>query len=76
MLKDSQDAIGHEVFDCHNQKGGYEIVKGDDGFFGVSLGPKSYFSRYDDWPEHQQQAMKHVRGKVLVISGKRELNYG
>lgn len=67
MLNDSQDAYGHAVYDFLNEKGGYEIVERDDGFFGVSLGPSSYFSVYDDWPENQQQAMKHVRGKVLDI---------
>jgi len=67
MLKDSQDAVGHEIYDCLNQKGGYEIVERDDGFFGVSLGPKSYLSDYNDWPEHQQQAIEYVRGRVLDI---------
>ena len=67
MLKDSQDATGHGIYDCLNQKGGYEIVERDDGFFGVSAGPKSYLSNYDDWSEYEQQAIKHVRGKVLDI---------
>ena len=67
MLKDSQDAIGHEIYDCLNKKGGYEIVERDDGFFGVSLGPKSYLSNYDQWSEHQQQAIEYVRGRVLDI---------
>jgi len=67
MLKDSQDATGHGIYDCLNQKGGYEIVERDDGFFGVSAGPKSYLSNYDDWSEYEQQAIKYVRGKVLDI---------
>ena len=67
MLKDNEDAFGHEMMDHLLGKGGYEIVERDDGLFEVSGGPKGYFSDYKDWPEHERKAMKFVRGRVLDI---------
>ena len=67
MLKDWQDAYGHEIYDYFKRKVGYEIVERDDGFFDVSIGPRVYFSEYDEWEEHEKKAMKYVRGKVLDI---------
>ncbi|MCK4418111.1 MAG: class I SAM-dependent methyltransferase [Candidatus Latescibacteria bacterium] len=67
MLKDYQDAFGHEIYDYFTNKGGYEIVERDDGFFDISGGPKPYLADYNDWPSHQKKAMRYVRGKVLDI---------
>jgi len=67
MLKDWQDAFGHEIQDYFTGKGGYEIVERDDGFFSVSPGPKLYFLEHEDWPESEKEAMKYVRGRVLDV---------
>jgi SAM-dependent methyltransferase len=67
MLKDHQDAHGHEIYDYLNGKGGYEIVERDDGFIDVSGGAKYYFAEYKDWPPHQKKATQYARGRVLDI---------
>jgi SAM-dependent methyltransferase len=67
MLKDWQDAFGHEIYDHFVGKGGCEIIERDDGFFSISTGPKLYFSQYEEWPRSEQEAMKYVRGKVLDV---------
>jgi SAM-dependent methyltransferase len=67
MLKDWQDAFGHEIYDYFRGKGGYEIVERDDGFFSVSRGPSLYFLEYEKWPESEKEAMKYVKGRVLDV---------
>jgi predicted lipoprotein with Yx(FWY)xxD motif len=57
MLKDWQDAFGHEIYDYFKEKGGYEIIERDDGFFSLSTGPKLYFLEHDEWPKSEQEAM-------------------
>ena len=46
MLKDYQDAHGHEIYDYLNGKGGYETVERDDGYVDASGGAKDYFAEY------------------------------
>ena len=67
MLKDYEDAFGHEIYDYFHEKGGYEIVERDDGFFGTSAGPKHYFMDYEEWPESEKEAMRYVRGRALDV---------
>ncbi len=67
MLKDYQDAHGHEIYDYLNGKGGYEIVERDDGYIDASGGAKDYFAEYKDWPPHQKKAVRYARGRVLDI---------
>jgi len=67
MLKDYQDAHGHEIYDYLNGKGGYEIVERDDGYIDASGGAKDYFAEYKDWPLYQKKAIQYARGGVLDI---------
>ena len=67
MLKDWQDAFGHEMYDYFTGQGGYEIVERDDGFFSFSPGPALYFLEYEAWPECEKQAMQYVQGRVLDV---------
>lgn len=67
MLKDWQDAFGHEIYNYFKGKGGYEIVERDHGFFSISFGPKLYFLEYEEWPEPEKEAMKFVTGRVLDV---------
>lgn len=67
MLKDGQDAFGHELLDHLDGKGSWEIIERDDGFFNVSPGAKLYFTEYEEWSAAEKQAMGYVRGKVLDI---------
>jgi cyclopropane fatty-acyl-phospholipid synthase-like methyltransferase len=67
MLKDWQDAFGHEIHDYFTGKGGFEIVERDDGFFSLSPGPKLYFLKYEEWPECEQEAIKLAKGRVLDV---------
>ncbi len=67
LLKDHQDALGHELHDYFNQGSAYEIIERDDGLFALSPGPDLYFSEYDRWLESDKQAMKYVSGRVLDV---------
>jgi len=71
MLRDNQDAFGHEMFDflkgSEGQHPTAEIGERDDGYIDVSGGPKAYFSEYNDWPSYEKKAMRYARGRVLDI---------
>ena len=67
MLRDYQDAYGHMLKDYLDGKGGWEIVESSVGYFSVSGGPEQYFSEYDDWADHDKEAMKYVQGRVLDV---------
>lgn len=66
-MAENQDALGHEIYDYHQGKDSYEIIERDDGFITLSPGPEAYFSRFEEWPPHQQKAMDYVQGQVLDI---------
>ncbi len=67
MPKDLQAAYGHQMWDYYTGGDGYEIVERDDGFFGLSSGPKSYFSSYDEWSDFEKESFQYVRGRVLDV---------
>ncbi len=68
MLKDTQDAYGHEIYDyLKNQNTGFlEIVERDDGYVDVD-NLKVYFSEYKEWAPAEKKAMRYARGRVLDI---------
>jgi cyclopropane fatty-acyl-phospholipid synthase-like methyltransferase len=66
-LKLMEDAYGQEVWSYFNGKKSFEIVEREDGYFDVSSGAPTYFSGYDDWPEHHKRAIEFAKGRVLDI---------
>jgi SAM-dependent methyltransferase len=67
-MKPCGDAFGHMIADFHSgNRAGQEIVERDDGYFDATGGPRAYFREYHDWPPHEKNAMKYVRGAVLDI---------
>jgi hypothetical protein len=69
MPRDLHDAFGREIWDYYTSGDGYEIVERDDGFFGLSSGPKAYFSPYDDWSDSEKASFQYVRGRVEELVG-------
>jgi SAM-dependent methyltransferase len=71
VLKDRQDAFGHEIYDYYkdttHRRAIVEIVELDDGFIDVSGGPAAYFSEYKNWSSHYKKAMRYVKGRVLDV---------
>ncbi len=67
MLASQQDGFGHALYDFHIGKGSYEVDERDDGFVAPSDGPPAYFASYEDWPEHQRQAIALAAGKILDV---------
>ncbi len=67
MLKDEQDAYGQLLYHFLKTGSGTEIVERDDGFIDVSLGAKAYFAPFEEWSDHNREAMKYVRGRVLDV---------
>lgn len=65
VMRDHQDAYGHEVLDCLRPSV-YEIVERDDGYFDAHLA-NGYLSPHADWASSEQEAMRYVRGRVLDV---------
>jgi SAM-dependent methyltransferase len=61
------DAFGQAIWAYFKGNDSYEIIERDDGYFDATLGPNVYFSYYKDWPRHEKEAMKFVKGRVLDV---------
>lgn len=67
-LKSEEDAFGQEMWACFRDQRASEIVERDDGYFDASVvGPRMYFSEYEDWRPIEKQAMKFVSGRILDV---------
>jgi ubiquinone/menaquinone biosynthesis C-methylase UbiE len=66
-MKPGKDAYGQEVWNYLNGREAYELIERDDGYFGVSGGPRNYFAEYKDWKEADKKAIKYAKGRVLDI---------
>ncbi len=66
MLKDEEDAFGHSLYEYQMGENPYQVIERDDGHIDV-MPVYHYFTEYEDWPEHQKDALKYVEGKVLDI---------
>lgn len=68
MLKDSQDAFGHQLYDLYKGRRIVETVERDDGLIDPSEDlPKYYLSEYRNWNTREKIAAKYVKGRVLDI---------
>jgi SAM-dependent methyltransferase len=68
MLKDSEDAYGHQLYDAFRGRSVVELVERDDGLIDPSESlPKYYLSQYGDWTQREKQASRYVKGRVLDI---------
>ncbi len=68
MLKDNQDAYGHQLYDFYKGRQVVEIVERDDGLIDPNESlPKYYLSEYKDWSLRERQAARYVKGRVLDI---------
>jgi len=68
MLRDHQDAYGHEIMDYYlGKRDIYEVVEREDGYIDVSSGPSFYFQENENWHEIEKEAMKWVHGRVLDV---------
>ena len=68
MLKDVQDAYGHQLYDCYKGKNVVEVVERDDGFVGTStIYPRHYLAPYKNWSQHEKEAMRFAKGRILDI---------
>jgi predicted RNA methylase len=68
MLKENQAAFGLEIYDYFLGKNPTEIVERDDGYIGASGGfPALYFAEFEDWQEHERDAIQFTLGRVLDI---------
>ncbi len=66
-MKENEDAHGQELFNYYINNDGAEIIERDDGFISASTNVSAYFASFDEWPVHQQEAMKFAHGRVLDI---------
>ena len=67
-MRPEEDAFGQVIWAQYNGERSFEVVERNDGYIDTSLlGPKTYFSNYEEWSLHEQKAMKHVKGRVLDV---------
>lgn len=68
MLKGSQDAFGHQLYDLYKGRDIVEVVERDDGLIDPSETlPKYYLAEYKDWSLREKLAAKYVQGRVLDV---------
>ncbi len=68
MLKDSQDAYGHQLYDFFKGRRVVEVVERDNGLIDPSETlPKYYLAEYKDWNPREKLAAQYVRGRVLDV---------
>ena len=68
LLNDSQDAYGHQLYDCFKGREVVEVVERDDGFIDTSASlPRYYLAEYKNWRPHEKEAMRYAQGKILDI---------
>ena len=68
MLKTSQDAYGHQLYDFFRGRQVVEVVERDDGLIDPNESlPKYYLSEYRDWNPREKRAAAYVKGRVLDI---------
>ena len=67
MLRGKRDAYGKLLMDYSNGKHVFEIIERNDGLIDVGGGPRFYFSTYDSWRPHVQEAVSHANGRILDI---------
>src|SRR5215469_14142370 len=61
-----RDAYGQEIWSCYKGVSPFEIIERDDGF--VDIGSAlPYFQAFENWPQHEQEAIHLARGPVLDI---------
>jgi SAM-dependent methyltransferase len=61
-----RDAYGQEIWNCYKGVSPFEIIERDDGF--VDIGSAlPYFQAFENWPQHEQEAIHLARGSVLDI---------
>jgi SAM-dependent methyltransferase len=66
-MKPEEDAYGQELLAYYNGNEINEIVERDDGFISTGLKISYYFSQFEDWPFHEQEAITFAKGNVLDI---------
>ena len=68
LLKDSQDAFGHQLYDLYKGRDIVEVVERDDGLIDPNpFLPKYYLSEFKDWTPREKVASRYVKGRVLDI---------
>jgi SAM-dependent methyltransferase len=66
VLKDHQDAYGHEFLDYLQTGKAHEIIEREDGYIDVS-GGFAYLAEYRHWHPIERAAMRYARGRVLDV---------
>ena len=66
-MKDSEDAVGHHLLDYLQGGRDTQIVERDDGKLLGVHGAALYFTEFDEWAPHEQEAIRCVSGRVLDV---------
>lgn len=66
IRKYEEDAFGKCLYDYHKGENPFQIIERDDGYIDI-IPVNHYFTKHEDWPDHQKEAMDYVHGKVLDV---------
>lgn len=67
MLNGKRDAYGKLLKDFFDGNHVSEIIERNDGLINLGGGPRVYFSTFDSWNHHVQEAISLAKGRVLDI---------
>ena len=63
-----KDAFGLALMDHLQGGSSVEIIERDDGLVeSITMEDSLYFAEFDEWPGHEQKAMRYVEGRVLDV---------
>jgi 2-polyprenyl-3-methyl-5-hydroxy-6-metoxy-1,4-benzoquinol methylase len=65
-LELEEDAFGQALLAHYKGKECLEVIERDDGYIEV-MAASSYFTSYDEWPQHEKEALKHAYRRILDV---------
>lgn len=66
-MKAIEDAHGQVILKYYNKERSFDVVEREDGYVNIDAGAEQYFSKYNNWLEHEKRAIKYARGKCLDL---------
>lgn len=64
---EERDAFGRMLLDCLEGIESREIIERDDGYIDTGGQKLAYFSKFEEWMAHEQEAIHYCQGRVLDI---------
>ncbi len=63
----NMDAHGQVILSYFKKLHSFDVVERDDGYINIDAGADMYFSEYQNWRNHEKEAIKYAKGRCLDI---------